>query len=284
MERLQGPIKNIEDLLKLTAPNMAGLNHPQHIPNSGDPIPPIKAIIVDDEPNARIVLRELLLKSNHDIDIVAECSNLVDAAEQIRAHAPGVVFLDIQMPNFAGYEIVKFFDKITFEVIFVTAFDEYALTAFEINAMDYLVKPIERERLARTLDKLNERVTVQRQTLEYEYLLNSMTHKQPQKLIIPEIGNRRIVEIGDIMAIEANGSYTSFLMHGSEDFMASKNLKYFEKRIGSDDRFFRSHRAYIVNLDYLEGLNKTDLTIRLKGNHSVKIARSRIEAFEKLML
>lgn len=262
---------------------MSELSPPQKMSPDGNPIPPIKAIIVDDEPNARVVLRQLLLKSGHDIEIVAECANLVEAAEQIRALQPGVVFLDIQMPRFAGYEIVKFFDKITFEVIFVTAFDEYALTAFDINAMDYLVKPIERERLAKTLDKLQERVTVQRQTLEYEYLLNSMTNKKPQKLIIPEIGNRRIVEIGDIMAIEANGSYTSFLMHQGEDFMASKNLKYFEKRIGTDERFFRSHRAYMVNLDYLEGLNKTDLTIRLKGNHSVKIARSRIEAFEKLM-
>jgi two-component system LytT family response regulator len=243
----------------------------------------IRAIIVDDEPNARVVLKQLLSKSNHNIKVLAECSNLIDAVDKIQELKPTAVFLDVQMPKYAGYEIVKFFDQIDFEIIFVTAFDEYALKAFEMNAMDYLVKPIERERLNKTIEKIQESMEVQRQTKEYEYLLRSMQTKKSQKLIIPELGNRRIVEIADIKVIEANGSYTTFYMNETDNFVASKNLKYFEKRIGEDSRFFRSHRAFIVNLDFVNGLNKKELVLKMEGGRDAKIARSRIDVFEKMM-
>lgn len=243
----------------------------------------VMAVIVDDEPNARVVLRLLLGKSEYPIDVVAECRSLEAAVIKIKELQPTVVFLDVQMPHFAGYEIVDFFEVINFEIIFVTAYDEYALRAFDMNAMDYLVKPIERARLSQTLQKLHDRVCVQRKTKEYEYLLKSMKNRKSEKLIIPEAGDRRVVEIGDVVAVEANGAYTSFIMHGTEHFIASKNLKYFEKRLAADARFFRCHRTYIVKLDYVETLNKMELQLQLRGEHRVKIARSRIEAFENLM-
>ncbi|NVK66563.1 MAG: response regulator [Flavobacteriales bacterium] len=244
----------------------------------------LSAIIVDDESRARSVLRNLLSKSNFEVDVLAECSNLPEAVDKINELKPTVVFLDVQMPQYAGYEIVRFFDEIDFEIIFVTAYDQFAIRAFELNAMDYIVKPIERERLTLSLQKLESSVTAKIKTQEYQHLLNSIQEKTTQKIIIPEVGNRRIINLDEIIAIEANGSYTTFHMVNTENFMVSKNLKYFENRLGDDPRFFRSHRASIVNLDYIERFNKKEYTILLKKDVRMKIARGRISDFEQIMM
>lgn len=241
----------------------------------------ITAIIVDDEARARTVLNRLLGSSNPEIEVKAECSNLLEAVDCIKEHKPSVVFLDVHMPKFAGYEIVNFFDVIDFEIIFVTAFDHYAIHAFELNAMDYLVKPIERERLSNTITKLKNRLEIERKSVEYELLLSSIQNKSTDKIIIPELGNRRIVEVAHIQAIEANGSYTKFHMYRSENFIVSKNLKYFEDRLGSDNRFFRTHRTYMVNLEFIQSVNKKDYTLTLQDDLKVKLSRNRFELLKK---
>lgn len=101
----------------------------------------IKAILVDDEQRARSVLSNLIKRCDLNVDILAQCSCLENAVEEIKNLQPDVVFLDVQMPNYAGYEIANFFEEISFDIIFVTAFDEYAIKAFELSAIDYLVKP-----------------------------------------------------------------------------------------------------------------------------------------------
>ena len=113
----------------------------------------IKTIIIDDEKSARNVLANLLERASSDIEIVATCCDLQQGVAQIKKTKPNVAFIDVQMPNYAGYEISKFFDTIDFEIVFVTAYDQYAIKAFELNAIDYLVKPINRNKLALTLEK-----------------------------------------------------------------------------------------------------------------------------------
>ena len=138
----------------------------------------IKAIIVDDEADARDVLASLIQLSKQPINIIAECSNLKAAVDKIKELKPDVVFLDIQMPEFAGYEIVNFFDEINFEIVFVTAYDKYALKAFELSAIDYLVKPIKRTRLNDTLKRIVEKTDEKNTVLEYETLLESLQNKK----------------------------------------------------------------------------------------------------------
>ena len=106
----------------------------------------IKAIIVDDEKRARNVLDQLLSRNFDNIEVVAQCADVPSAVEEIKRLKPDVVFLDIQMPNYVGYELVNFFDKVDFDIIFVTAFDQYAIKAFELSAIDYIVKPIDRNK------------------------------------------------------------------------------------------------------------------------------------------
>ena len=242
----------------------------------------IKAILIDDEQSARNVLTNLLERSSANIEIVATCSNLTEGVAQIKKLQPDVVFLDVQMPNYAGYEIVNFFDTIDFEIIFVTAYDEYAIKAFELNAIDYLVKPINRTKLATALKKTEEKLTQQTAFRDYQILLETIKDKNYNKIVIPEVGNRRIVNLNNIIAIEADGAYSNIHLKENKIVTTSKNLRYFEEVLPKEKSFFRSHRTWIINLSYIEFLNKTDLSITLmNGTVKAKISRAKLDDFKK---
>ncbi|WP_299436386.1 response regulator [uncultured Aquimarina sp.] len=242
----------------------------------------ITAIVIDDELSARNVLSNLLSRTNKNIEVITTCGNLEEGVEQIKKFKPDVVFLDVQMPNYAGYEIVRFFDVINFEIIFVTAFNHYAIKAFELNAIDYLVKPIERSKLDSTIEKIEVKLKQKSALTDYNILLKSIKEKDFNKIVIPELGDRRIVNLSDILAIQAEGAYSKLLLIGNKTIIASKNLKYFEEILPKDASFFRAHRTWIVNLDHVELLNKTAQTITMIDQTvKVKISRTRIEAFQK---
>lgn len=243
----------------------------------------INAILIDDEQSARNVLTNLLERTASNINIIATCNDLESGVTQIKKLKPKVVFLDVQMPNYAGYEIVNFFDKIDFEIVFVTAYDQYAIKAFELNAIDYLVKPIDRKKLAVTLEKIENKLSKQAALIDYQNLLKTIKDKNYKKIIIPELGNRRIVNIDDIIALEADGAYSKIYLKDNKTITTSKNLKYFENVFPKDATFFRSHRAWIINLIHIENLNKTAQNITLaNGTVKAKISRSRIGHFESL--
>lgn len=242
----------------------------------------IKAILIDDEQRARDVLVNLLNKTTTNIDIITTCSNLKEGVEQIKKHQPNVVFLDVQMPNYAGYEISNFFDVIDFEIIFVTAYDQYAIKAFELNAIDYLIKPINRIKLYTTLKKLETKLKQQKQLTDYHILLKTINDKNYKKIVIPEIGDRHIVDIENIIAIEASGSYSIIHLKENKSITTSKNLKYFEEILAENNFFFRSHRGWVINLNFVELLHKTDLIVTLaNGRFKAKISRNSIDDFEK---
>lgn len=244
----------------------------------------IKAILIDDEQSAIRVLTNLLKKLSSNIEIIATSSNLEDGVKQIKKLQPDVVFLDVQMPNYAGYEIVKFFNKINFEIIFVTAYDQYAIKAFELNAIDYLVKPIDRTKLTASIKKVEGKLNQKAALVDYQMLLKTIKEKDYKKIIIPELGNRRIINLDNIIAIEADGAYSKIHLKESKIITTSKNLKYFESVLPKDTTFFRSHRAWIINLDYIGFLNKTERNVTLaNGTIIAKMSRARINDFENII-
>jgi len=242
---------------------------------------PVNVILVDDEPRALSVLNNLL--DNYNINIVGECSNLEDAIELINKNNPQVVFLDIQMPNYAGYEIVNFFTEINFEIVFVTAYDEYAIKAFDLSAIDYLVKPINRERLSETILKIEERLDTKDKLNHYEVLLKNLKDIEPKKLVIPELNNKRIINLSDIIAIEAEGAYTKIHMLDNYTITTSKNLKHYQNILEAEKYFFRSHRSWLVNLNFLQSINRTNYKLHLTNTIEAKISRNQIDAFERLI-
>lgn len=250
----------------------------------------IKAIIVDDEFASREVLQTLIQQYNGFIEVIATCIDLLEAVEKIKELQPNVVFLDVQMPNYAGYEIANFFDEINFEIIFVTAHDQYAIKAFELNAIDYLVKPVERKRLKQTVERLQNHFIQETEIQDYKRLLNTIKNDSFEKIVISESGKRHKFKLSEIIAFQASGSYckiiladdTSEITHTSE-ITVSKNLKYFENLLKENLNFFRTHRAWLINISYFLYLQRTSLEVILEHQVKAKISRNKLEEFEEIV-
>jgi two-component system LytT family response regulator len=243
----------------------------------------INAIVVDDESDAREVLNSLLQMSKYHVSVVANCKNVPEAVLAIKEHQPDVVFLDVQMPNYAGYEIVKFFDKINFEIVFVTAFNQYAIKAFELSAIDYLVKPVSRNRLNETLLRLSEKVEENNSIIEYQILLDSITNKESQKIVIPEASGKKIINLTDIISIKGEGSYSTLFLKNEERLTVSKNLKYFENALPQESNFFRSQKSWIVNINEVNSFNLSKGDLQMTNNETAKISVNRINAFNLII-
>jgi two-component system, LytTR family, response regulator len=243
----------------------------------------MNAIIVDDEESARDVLYSLLKRGNPEINVVAKCCNIEEAVDKIKNLRPDVVFLDVEMPNYAGYEIVDFFDEIDFEIIFVTAFDKYAIKAFELSAIDYLVKPINRSRLKDAVEKLKEKMSHKIIMGDYQAFRDSMATNKLEKLVIPEVGNKRIVLLNEIIAIEAKGSYSEVYLRNENHFIVSKGLKYFDTVLPDNSSFFRTHKSWIINTNCIESYNKGLNQISMKGGIIAKLSKYRLIQFESQM-
>jgi len=154
------------------------------------------------------------------------------------------------------------------------------MKAFELCAIDYLVKPVDRERLDEALKKLNDRLEEKNKLLKYETLLNTINSKELSQIVVPELGNRRVLNLENVIAIEAEGAYSKFYLQDRKPLLVSKNLKYFEGVLPKKGRFFRSHRGWIVNLKYIKTVNKTKGELQLKLDIKAKLSRSRYSEFE----
>lgn len=241
----------------------------------------LNAILVDDEEAARNVLAQLLTRNCPSVRILDTCVDVPSAVESIRKFSPDVVFLDVQMPNYAGYELVNFFDQIDFEIVFVTAYDHYAIKAFELSAVDYLVKPINRQRLIDAVEKLSVRITEKNAIRDYHLLKDSLQTKKIEHLVIPELGNHRIVKLDEIIAIEANGAYSTIHLECEKKITVSKNLKHFESILPEEGSFFRTHKSWIINLKKVEQYAKSDLEILLKRGIIAKLSKYKKASFEE---
>lgn len=243
----------------------------------------IKTIIVDDEESARDVLSNLISRYCPQLEITTTCSNVIDAVEAIKKNDPDVVFLDIEMPNYAGYEIVSFFEEINFEIIFVTAYDKYAIKAFEISAVDYLLKPVEIERLKNSVEKLITKIELNNSHDNYKALTQNLKSDELTKIAIKQNSNHIIIDTKDIIAIEAQEAY-SCIHTTSGNYLMSKNLKHFETILENNNGFFRSHKSWIINLSHLINFSKSNLEIELKGNISAKLSKYKKPEFETKLL
>ncbi len=244
----------------------------------------ITCILVDDEKSARDVLTNLLEKKFPSIEIVAQCKNVLEAVEQIKEHKPSLVFLDVQMPNYAGYELVNFFTKINFEIIFVTAHDQYAIKAFELSAIDYLVKPVSRLRLAESIEKLMLKLDRTDKIQDYKNLLDSIQKNEFETIILPELGNKRLIKLANIVAVEANGAYSTLHLKDEKKITLSKNLTYFENLLPDNHLFYRTHRGWIVNLNLIKSYNKAESELIHECGLISNIARSKVSEFESIFI
>ncbi|MBC7935748.1 MAG: response regulator transcription factor [Rhizobacter sp.] len=245
----------------------------------------IKTIIIEDEPVSRDMLTLMLQRYKADINIVDTCSNPTDGIESIAKHQPDLIFLDIQMPKMNGFDMLKKIRQINFEVIFTTAFDQYAINAIRISALDYLLKPIDDEDLGIAIEKCRERLLNKKPAHQFENLFNNLTNKNPldKTLALSASDGISFIKMSDILRVEANGRYAKFYLLNKETILVSKTLGDFEE-ILSANQFFRIHDSAIVNLNHVKKYIRGDGgTVLLSDNTELDVARRRKEEFVKLI-
>ena len=206
----------------------------------------IKTILIDDESLARDIVK-YYLSSFPDIEVVAECSDGFEGLKAITQHQPDFIFLDIQMPKINGFEMLELVENPP-AVIFTTAFDEYAIKAFEVNAVDYLLKPIEKSRFDIAMQKLPSRLNAGDDNSRNEELLESaaMSPAQHNRVVVKKNGVIKIIAVSDIHYLEADDDYVK-LSTTEGIFHKNKTMSFFERTLDAE-QFIRIHRSYIINL------------------------------------
>lgn len=234
----------------------------------------IRAVVIDDEPLARSIVSEYL-RSYPDIAIVQECSDGFEGVKAIAHHKPDLIFLDIQMPKINGFEMLELIDEPP-AVIFTTAFDEYAIKAFEAHAVDYLLKPFSKERFHKAVQKW----LALRQTNKQEGNIPRVIEqiRQPEernRIVVKESGNIRIIPVGDIHYIEAYDDYVKIFTM-KEMFLKKKTMSFYEGILDPSD-FVRVHRSYIVQISQItriEPMEKDTHVAQLKGGAKIPLSKS----------
>lgn len=217
----------------------------------------MRAIIIDDEKRARMNLSILLDENCPQVEVIAECENLPEGVKAIRRLQPDLVLLDIEMPGHSGLELLDFFDEneVNFSVVFTTAYNEYAIQAFKISAVDYLLKPINPDELINAI----QRVEKQKLKLEsYKLLKTSLQKDTFEKIAVPSGNLVLFLNLNDIMYIKGDGAYSDVFLQDKTKHTVSRNLKNFEEIICLNSNFVRAHKSFIVNLDFVKAFNKSD--------------------------
>ncbi|MGN6163356.1 MAG: LytR/AlgR family response regulator transcription factor [Flavisolibacter sp.] len=219
----------------------------------------IKAIIIDDEPLARLIVKEYLQQFSQ-IEIVQECNDGFEGVKAIMQHQPDLIFLDIQMPKINGFEMLELIEQPP-AVIFTTAFDEYAIKAFETHAVDYLRKPFSKERFDKAIEKFVSQSSLQQQKKATQELLHANDlPAQNERIVVKTGGKIKIIPVPEIQYIEAADDYVKiFTAEGS--FLKNKTMGFFETAL-PQNQFVRTHRSYIINVQEITRIDPYE-----KENH-----------------
>ncbi|MCB0401128.1 MAG: response regulator transcription factor [Flavobacteriales bacterium] len=240
----------------------------------------IKAIIIDDEQGARSVIRNLTEKHAQHIKIVAEADGIETGIEVIKQHEPDIVFLDIQMRTGTGFDLLEKIDPINFEVIFITAYNEYALQAFQFSAFGYLLKPVKTNDFSQIVNKLETHLLSLKETVNQRFRIlieNYGNEGEIQKLVIANMKGFQIIKIEDINWIQGDGNYTHFFTN-KKKIIAAKNIGEYEKLL-SEYGFFRIHQSTIVNLRNVEEYHKSGELVIMNNGEQLKVSRDKKKAF-----
>jgi len=237
----------------------------------------MKALIIDDERLARVELRRLL-EQHKEIEIVGEAVNADDAINKISELNPDLIFLDIQMPGKNGFEMLEQLDSVP-TVIFTTAYDEYALKAFEYNEMDYLLKPIEPKRLEDTVKKLIEK------TRKEEVRQSELPVLSEEDQVFVKDGDRCwFVKLNTVKLFESEGNYVRLYFDDHKPLIL-RTLNYLDERL-DDKTFFRANRKHIINLKWIENIEpwlNGGLLVKLKGGHKIEVSRRQAIKFKDML-
>ncbi len=234
----------------------------------------INVIIIDDEKLARDLVRNYL-QAFDNIKIIDECTNGFDGIKSITKNNPDLVFLDIQMPKLTGFEMLELLDEVP-NIIFTTAFDEYALKAFEVNAVDYLLKPFSRERFSNALEKVTDKIEYSNAVLPQQnsYKNLAKTDEKLNRIVVKKNNNIVIIPTDSVKYIEAQDDYVKIVTHDGS-YLKQNRMKYYEEHL--PDSFVRVHRSYIVNFNEIKEIaliEKDTHVVVLKNGEKISVSKN----------
>lgn len=242
----------------------------------------IKAIIIDDEPLAISVVKDYL-KAYKEVSVVSECSNGFEGVKAILQHQPDLIFLDIQMPKINGFEMLELIDDPP-PVIFTTAFDEFALKAFEAYAVDYLLKPFARERFDKAMHKWSEQRPGTEKNKTRELLENTIVPGEQHRIVVRNGNNIRIIPVQEIHYLEAFDDYVKIHIAGTS-FLKKKTMQHFEQTL-DPEQFVRVHRSYMIRIQEItriELMGKDSHVALLKDGTRIPLSKTGYPRLKKVL-
>jgi len=243
----------------------------------------LTAIIIDDETNSRNALRQKITKHCNNVMIIADCENGEEGIEKIETQKPDIIFLDIEMPRMNGFTMLQQIKNKNFEVIFITAYDHYAIKAIKFSALDYLLKPVEVEDLKAAVEKVTQKRKQMDGNKRVELLVQNFLEEKTahQRIAISSMEGLQFVTTNDIIYLEANSNYTSFYLADNRKITATKTLKDFEEILPAS-MFIRIHHSYLINKNGIEKYIKGEGgQVVMKNGVTLDVARRKKEEFMK---
>ena len=243
----------------------------------------IRAIIIDDERHCIETLHWQLEQYCPEVELVGECNSAEAGLQNIKEKKPDLIFLDIEMPRMNGFDMLESMEKIDFDIIFTTAYDQFAVKAFKVSAVDYLLKPIDKEELKHAIQKVTARkrepVNYDRLNLLFEQLNHSLVQK---KIAVPTMEGLEFIETDNIIHCKSESNYTNIFLLSGKSILISKTLKEVEEML-SGSNFYRIHHSHIINLNHIKKYVRGDGGyVVLINDEVINVSRSRKEGLLKL--
>jgi two-component system, LytTR family, response regulator len=242
----------------------------------------LRTVVIDDEQNAVDFMISVIGEYCSDLEVVGQAGNVTDGVEVIGRLKPDLVLLDVEMPNGTGFDLLEFFPDKDFDVVFITAFNHYAIKAIKFSAVDYILKPVNINEFIESMKRVVQRRTDSHSkgNDNYRILLENLKTPAPSRLAIPAADGMEYLNPKEIIRIEADGSYSWFHLTGERKILVSRNLKEFQDLLG-DRSFFRSHNSCLINLKYVKKFVKKDGGyIEMLDGSQAPISRNRKDLFQ----
>ena len=240
-----------------------------------------KVLIIDDENRTRELIAKMIDSFGFDVETIPEGENVQSGIQAIQKHQPDIVFLDIQMPDGTGFDVIRSIEDKNFEVIFITAHEEFAIKAIKFSALDYLLKPVDTTELKAALEKALAALEDKSEGSQFEALSSNMNPNEKRRLVLKTQESVHVVELDEIIRCEADRNYTSFFLKGEKKILVSKTLKEYETLL-SGHNFLRVQQSHLININYVDRYDKKNGgAVVMKDGSEVPLSPAKREVFFK---
>ena len=246
---------------------------------------PVKILLIDNEDDIRLVVKEMIHRLTGNVHTADEATGVVDGLQKINSFNPDIVFLDVEMDDGTGFDLLQQINNPGFQLIFTTAHNQYAIQAFKFSAIDYLLKPVDPAELSKSLQKAIENINEKNLAKHIEVLMQRLQSKDgsSQQIVLRDMEKTYFIKTADILYCEAEGSYTKFYFSNSEPIFVSNNLKEYEDML-KPMGFIRTHHSYLVNPEKIKMYDKTDGgMLILEGGYSIPLSQRKRDAILQML-